>query len=220
MIAMQVLKDITLMGGVGYDSNIYIIDGEVIVDTGTGLFFPEIKEEIDNRFDKKKIRSIVNTHCHYDHTGGNKSFRDWLKAELLVHEEDKKAAESGEGTLSKFFEKTAKVVTMDKALRAGQKIKTKNFSFDVLHTPGHSPGSICLYDRKNKILISGDTLFEDGIGRTDLPGGNKKDMFSSLEKLSKLQINVLLPGHGMPKMSGVNFFIKQMLAQQKQSENF
>jgi len=198
-----------LMGGVGYDSNVYLIDGELIVDTGTGLFFPEMREEIELIYDISKITNIVDTHCHFDHTGGNKKFRDWLKAEVAIHENEKRFLERGICTMAEAFGEKARTVTVDRALKDGDKVKTKNFSFEVIWTPGHTPGSICLYEKKKKILISGDTLFEDGIGSTDFPGSNKEQLYKSLKKLSSLPIDYLLPGHGMPKIGGVNFMIKQ-----------
>jgi len=218
---MQVFNGILLMGGVGYDSNIYLIDGEVIVDTGTGSFFNEIKEEIENcGYNVEKIKTIINTHCHFDHTGGDKKFRDWLKAEIAIGKGDKKAMETGEGTLAEAFGETARSITIDRTLKNGDKIKTKHFEFTVISTPGHTPGSICLYEKNKKILISGDTLFENGIGRTDYPGGDKKEMIKSIKKLSKLDILYLLPGHGMPKMGGVGFLIKQILAGQAEKDYF
>ncbi len=213
---MQVYKGIILMGGVGYDSNIYIVDGELIIDTGTGLFFSEIKEEIENLgYKLDKLKTIINTHAHSDHTGGNKKFRDWLKADVAIHEADRQSIENGKGTMAKEFGLNAKAITVDKALRNGDRVKTKNFSFEVIHTPGHTIGSICLYDKKKKILISGDTLFADGIGRTDMPTGSSEDMHKSLLKLSKHSVTYLLPGHGMPKITGVDFLIKQMINQTK-----
>lgn len=209
---MQICKGFILMGGVGNDSNVYIIDGELVVDTGTGLFFNEMKEEIELMFDITKLKNIVNTHCHFDHTGGDKKFRDWLKAEISAHEADQQSLETGINTLSKIFGETAKTVTVDNVLRNGSIIKTANFSFEIISTPGHTPGSICLYEKKKKLLVSGDTLFENSIGRTDLPGGSQSQMLKSLKKLSKYNIEYLLPGHGMPKIGGVNFLVKQMIA--------
>ncbi|MEK6888193.1 MAG: MBL fold metallo-hydrolase, partial [Candidatus Aenigmatarchaeota archaeon] len=106
---------------------------------------------------------------------------------------------------------TARVMTVDKTLRVGSIINTANFSFGVIPTPGHTPGSICLYDAEKKILISGDTLFETSIGRTDMYGGNQDQLISSLKRLSALSIQYLLPGHGSPKKEGIGFLIKQML---------
>ena len=204
------------MGGVGYDSNVYLIDKELLVDTGSGIFFPQMKEEIINLGIKpRKIKWIVNTHCHFDHTGADKKFRDFCKAKVAIHKADKKALESGDGTLAEMFGQTPRAITVDKTLRDGDKIKTKNFTFEVISTPGHTPGSICLYEKDRGILISGDTLFADGVGRTDLPRGDKKAMKKSIKRLSEVKIKYLLPGHGMPKMSGVEFLIKQILIRMK-----
>jgi len=215
---MQVYKGILLMNGVGFESNMYLIDKEVLVDTGTGLFFPQIRENLINLgIDPKKIKLIVNTHCHFDHVGGDKSFRDLCNAEIAIHESDARALEEGDNdlTLATMFGKKMKSITVDRRLKERDKIKTSNFCFEVIHTPGHTPGSICLYESKKKILISGDTLFSDGIGRSDLPGGDSDLLRESLKKLSKLKITYLLPGHGMPKTGGVNFLLKQILARMK-----
>ncbi len=201
---MVILPGIEIIEGVGNECNIYIIDGEIVVDTGTGDSFPEIKDRIS-----KGIRIIINTHCHFDHTGGNKKFRDRLHAEIAVHEKDKDAVETGQGTLAENFGCTYRTLTVDRKLRNGSAIKTKNFSFEVVHTPGHTPGSICLYDKKKKILISGDTLFGDSIGRTDL-GGSKEQMKKSLDKLCGMSIEYLLPGHGPIKIGGIHFLTRQM----------
>ncbi|MEM7819786.1 MAG: MBL fold metallo-hydrolase [Candidatus Aenigmatarchaeota archaeon] len=214
---MQICKGIEMLGGTGNDSNIYLVDGELLVDTGTGIFFSDIKREIEKKFDINKIMMIVNTHHHFDHTGGNKKFRDWLKANIAIHSADKNALESGK-TLAEFFGEKSKIITADKILKNGTIIKTKNFIFEVVHTPGHTPGSICLYEKNKRILISGDTLFSDGIGRTDLPEGDKDQMLSSLKKLLGYNINFLLPGHGTPKLGGIDFLIKRMIIKLKQED--
>jgi glyoxylase-like metal-dependent hydrolase (beta-lactamase superfamily II) len=130
---------------------------------------------------------------------------------IFIHEKDRKALETGSGTMAELFKERARTVTADKALRHGSVIKTQNFSFRVIHTPGHTPGSICLYDKNYKILVSGDTLFDGAVGRTDFPGGDKGNLMNSLYKLANYPINYLLPGHGAIKVSGVNFNIKQLL---------
>jgi hydroxyacylglutathione hydrolase len=208
---MKVLRGVEIFGGMGNDSNTYILDNEIIVDTGTGSFFPQVKKDIENRVSTKNIHTIVNTHCHFDHSGGNKKFRDWLKAEVAVHTTDKKAVETGLGTMAEMFGETARTMTVDKSLENKEKLKTENFVFEVLHTPGHTAGSICLYEKNYKILVSGDTIFSDGVGRTDLPSGSKKDLQESLKKLSKTEIFYLLPGHGTPKIRGVDFLLRQMI---------
>jgi len=207
---MEIIKGIHVLGGADQDSNIYLIDGEVLIDAGTGLYFSEIKKEIEGISNPDDIRLLVNTHHHFDHTGGDKKFRDWLKCEIAIHNADKNQLESG-NTLAELFGAMPRIVTTDKILRQGLFIKTKNFNFEVLHTPGHTPGSICLFDNAKKILISGDTLFADSIGRTDMPDGSSDEMLESLKKLDTYQINTLLPGHGTPRTSGVEFLIKRMI---------
>jgi hydroxyacylglutathione hydrolase len=208
---MHIYNGIDVLGGIEQEPNIYLIDGELLVDTGTGLMFADMKKEIESRYDYYKIKTIVNTHHHFDHTGGAPKFRNWLKAEILIHMNDKPYLEKGY-TLAEQFNVVPRVTTVDRALKDGSVLKTKNFSFEVVHTPGHTPGSICLYDTDRRILISGDTLFESSVGRTDLPGGDKQKMLESLEKLLNYNIHYLLPGHGPPKVGGVSFHIKQMIA--------
>ena len=209
---MQPIKGIHVWSGSGFDSNVYLVDGELLVDTGTGDFFTEVKNEITTMgVDASQIRTIINTHHHYDHTGGDKKFRDWLKANIAIHVADRAPLEHGE-TLAELFAKSAKSVTADVSLEDGDVIRTKNFNLEIVHTPGHTPGSICLYERKRKFLISGDTLFADGFGRTDYPGGSSEDMKNSLKKIGKLDIQYLFPGHGGIKVGGVEFLIKQILA--------
>jgi glyoxylase-like metal-dependent hydrolase (beta-lactamase superfamily II) len=187
-----------------------------MIDTGTGSYFPVIKENFENSgFNPRTIQTIVDTHCHFDHTGGNKKFRDLCRAKIFIHKADQKALENGHGTMAENFNESPKVVTVDKALREGDVIKTRNYSWKVLSTPGHTPGSICLYDEKRRVLISGDTVFADGIGRTDMQGGDDKAMKESIRKLSGLKVDYILPGHGMPKMNGAEFLFKQILAKMK-----
>ena len=81
-------------------------------------------------------------------------------------------------------------------LHEGDLIDTGDHVLEVMDTPGHTPGGICLYDRANGLLISGDTLFSDGFGRTDFVGGSMTDMRDSLRKLSNIDIRGLFPGHG------------------------
>jgi len=209
---MQVFKNIFLIDGVDYDSNIYIVDGAIVVDAGTGNFFKEIKDEIKNLgLDPVKLKTLINTHAHFDHVGGNKKFKDWLGIRIMAYQSDAKQIEQGE-VLSELFKTKFEKVSVDSVLHEGDVLKTKNFSFEVIHTPGHTPGSICLYEKSKGILISGDTVFSDGIGRTDLPGGSPRDMANSLKRLSKLKINYIFPGHGSVRTEKIGALFKQVLS--------
>lgn len=185
---MKKINDIIIIEGIGFDSNVYIFN-DVIVDTGTGenikYLFNSLKKA---GFTSGDLSLIVNTHCHFDHVGGNRYF----DAKIAIHKEDADALENGDGvvTLAYMFGKSIEEMKVDFHLNEGDKIH----GFEVIHTPGHTQGSICLYDGEN--LISGDTVFANGsFGRVDV-GGDLKMMKGSLEMLSKLDIQYLLPGHG------------------------
>jgi hydroxyacylglutathione hydrolase len=207
---MEFFKGVHIIPGLAQDSNVYVIDNEIIVDTGTGEFFHDIRKDIEGSVEFKRLKLIVNTHYHYDHTGGDKKFRDWLHVPTVMHAADRDMVERGK-TLAESFGQSAKVFTLDTDIKEGDVINTENFHLLVLHTPGHSAGSICLYEPEKKMLFSGDTIFENAIGRTDLPGGNYNELKDSLEKLDRYNIQYMFPGHGPPKIGGVNFLIKKML---------
>ena len=193
---MEIFKGVRILPGLDADSNIYIIDNEVLIDTGTGEYFHSNRKDIEGVMDPKRLKLIVNTHYHFDHCGGNKKFRDWLHIPIAAHPADKELIESGQ-TLAESFGKTSKIVTVDVGLIDGDVIRTENFRLQVLHTPGHSSGSICLFEPEKKILISGDTLFDKRIfGRTDLPTSEPLMLMQSIIKLSrKCEYEHLCPGH-------------------------
>ncbi len=185
---MEKINDVAFIEGKGYDSNIYVA-GDIIIDTGTGenkkYVFSEILKAGINPAD---ISTILNTHCHFDHVGGNSLF----SGDIMIHEEDAEALESGDSmaTAAYMFGKSTEPTKIAKKLQEGDKVA----DFEVIHTPGHTRGGICLFD--GEILISGDTVFANGgIGRMDI-GGSYEDMISSLEKLQKISAEYLLPGHG------------------------
>jgi hydroxyacylglutathione hydrolase len=140
------------------------------------------------------IKMIVNTHCHVDHTAGNKEMQDATGAPLAIHEADAEAlVHQNQGMLAMFGadpSPRAKILLKD-----GDKITFGKESVEVIHTPGHTPGGICLY--WPGYVITGDTLFVQGVGRTDLPGGS----FTVLENSIRTRLfalpddTVVLPGH-------------------------
>lgn len=209
---MKLTPDIFLIDGAESDSNMFCINSELLVDCGTGFFVELTLDQMaEYGLDPKKIKTIVITHAHFDHCGGLKEWKRITKANVLVHEKDREALEKGKGTHSEHFETEYEPVKADKTLKEGDTIKAGKYSFEVIHTPGHTPGGICLWDKKNKILVSGDTLFLDGTGRTDLEGGNQTELKKSLAKIKKLgDIDILLPGHGAPA-SRMNIYAKDAI---------
>ncbi|MBM3303880.1 MAG: MBL fold metallo-hydrolase [Candidatus Aenigmarchaeota archaeon] len=193
--------DIVLLQVSGTDSNIYII-GDHAVDSGTGLNFTRMYQLLKAaQIDPKSIKVVVNTHTHYDHVGGNGYF---LNAKTAMHEADAPALENADAEMCMvdYFDGKLKPRSVDAKLKDGDRLSIGGYNFQVLHTPGHTPGSICLYDASKKILISGDIIFADGIGRIDVPGGDPDAMQVSLDALAKLKVDKILPGHGEPVQSG------------------
>lgn len=128
------------------------------------------------------IKYIINTHCHEDHVNGNRKMKELSGAVIAIHEAESKY-------LRHFFPPEA-----DMKLNDSDTINLGKVSVSVLHTPGHSPGSICLMVGNN--LFTGDTLFVGSCGRTDLPGGDDSEFRKTMNKLKNLSDSITVnPGH-------------------------
>lgn len=140
------------------------------------------------------IRQIVNTHSHVDHISGNAEMKKKTGAAIVIHEEDADMLVSTPGMVLKMFGAEPSPPA-DTIVKDGDVIAAGKVSLKVLHTPGHTPGGICLYTEG--YVFTGDTLFVGGVGRTDLPGGSWKTLLTSLkEKVLVLpDETVVLPGH-------------------------
>jgi len=175
------------------DSNVFIIEDEttVMIDSGMGM------TEWVLEFVEKKglaIHTLINTHCHVDHIGGNRFFPD---ARIYAHELDAPDIEKGtHKTLWQFGFQAPLKFPVARYLREGDSVQTGDYTLEVIHTPGHTEGSISLYERERKILFSGDCVFDMGIGRMDFPTGNPQQMKESLNRLLTLDIETILSGHG------------------------
>ncbi len=153
---------------------------------------------------KLKVVQLINTHCHLDHIFGNKFIAETFSLELFIHPNE-------EQVLS-FAPQTGKMygVPVDNYdgqlhfLNHGDIVKLGADEMKVLLTPGHSPGSICLYSKDDNFVIGGDVLFRDSIGRSDLPGGNHATLLESIkEHLFTLPNDTeVYPGHGQATSIG------------------
>lgn len=139
---------------------------------------------------------ILNTHGHIDHIGANRDMKERFNIPLRIHSLDSPMLGETQQSELSFFLQASTSPPADSFFEEGDKIEIGKFSLDVIHTPGHSPGSVSFVG--DGFLLSGDTLFCQGVGRTDLPGGNWEEMVSSVKnKIFTLpEEMVVLPGHG------------------------
>ncbi len=192
--------EIHQIGGMGLDSNIYLIIDKVVtlIDAGTGRNFEAVKQNLgDLGLKPGDIKLLINTHCHYDHTGGD---LDFLKggSEIAIHEFEADLLRKGDRlvTMAHFFGEDLAPLNVARELREGDRISLGDSVLEVIHTPGHTHGGICLYEPSLKALFSGDTVFCGDIGRTDLPTSDGSELANSLHRLAKLKLERLYPGHG------------------------
>lgn len=207
MVSMEIHQ----IGGIGYDSNMYLIIDEVIalIDAGTGQNFKIVRRNLEQLGLKPSdIKLLINTHCHFDHTGGD---LDFLKAgcEIAIYESEADLLRKGDRhvTMAHLFGAHPEPLQVTQELREGSKIELGKSVLEVIHTPGHTQGSICLYEPRLGALFSGDTVFYGDVGRTDLPTGSYRDLAQSLKRLAELKPKSLYPGHGPSADDGADELI-------------
>lgn len=174
---------------VSFDSNIYYIKPlNLIIDSGNFQEKAIIEKELSSFVDLSTIKIVIFTHFHYDHIGNFNLFPNAKyyahKDEIAYFEKDKEGAVLNTVILKKF---TPKIINISR-LKLPER-------YQIIHTPGHTCGSICILDTQKKVLFSGDTVFYDGHGRTDLPNSCPQKMEESLDLIADLDFETLCPGH-------------------------
>ncbi len=163
----------------------------IAIDTATPSL-AWIRETLETR--GWSLRLIVSTHGHWDHMGDNAALAEHTGADIAVHPADRHRLTNPEPLFAP-FEIVPCVPAVE--LAEGGEIRFGDIRLRVLHTPGHTEGSVCLLAADDGLLFSGDTLFQGGWGRVDLPGGSADEMAASIARLTELEDPVqVLPGHG------------------------
>jgi glyoxylase-like metal-dependent hydrolase (beta-lactamase superfamily II) len=178
-----------------WETNAYLVwDGRspdaMVLDPGMGAARPLMERVVANGL---RLHVIANSHGHIDHVFDNAPLVRESGAPLAIHPDD---AYRLEGRNNYGFEVERSVATRD--LHEGEQLRIGDLVFDILHTPGHTEGSVCLYEEQRGLLLSGDVLFAGTYGRTDLPGGNDEQMVASLARVAREIPGAVrvLPGHG------------------------
>ena len=180
-----------------FDCNTYVIAGDpgIIIDPGATMFLPSLLDSLHkDGIDPEDIDIITNTHLHGDHCWANEAFKELAGAKITIHPVQKEFYGVTVIETSRFFGLQPVDFEEDSCLDS-DRLSAGDMEFDIIHSPGHSPDSICFYCQKDRILVCGDVVFSQNTGRVDLPGGNAAELIQSIEALSQLEIEYLLPGH-------------------------
>jgi len=202
------MKVITLQFN-AFSENTYIVFDEtkeaVIIDPGCNIEseYARMKEVLKNQ--QLKPIAVVNTHLHIDHIFGVDYMKKEYKVELWANEKDSYLLNNAKETAKMFGFNFEKVPTIDKNISEKDEIAFGNSVLKILEVPGHTPGHLAFFSENDKFVITGDVLFKDTIGRTDLPGGDLDVLLNSIRtKLLTLGDDfAVLPGHGLATNIGV-----------------
>ncbi|NJE79592.1 MBL fold metallo-hydrolase [Thermococcus sp. GR4] len=208
IIPIEIPPHTVMLRGISWDSNVYLLrDGEeaLVIDTGTGVNWHVYTEIWKKEGYLQGIKRVIifNTHEHFDHVGGNLILRHYFEnkgMEVLfaAHEVTARALEKGDDyiILAYSYGRRFEAHSVDIKLKDGDTLRIGSLKLELIHTPGHTAGSSCLYEPEEKLMFTGDTVFKGTVGRTDLPTGSGWQLQESLEKLLEFDVSFGLPGHG------------------------
>lgn len=206
---LKVVKFTFYMFGI----NTYVVfdpDGKEAVIIDPGMSRPEEFDAMEKFIKREnlKVTHLINTHLHIDHAIADKWVMDKYNVPLEAHSADLPLGRGLKQQAMMFGIGNVEVkVEVGHELKEGDIIKIGSGELEVLHVPGHSPGSICLYDKKDGFVIVGDTLFQGSIGRTDLMGGNHRQLVDAIKNklLTLPKETEVYSGHGDPTTIGIEW---------------
>jgi hydroxyacylglutathione hydrolase len=206
------MVEVHKVSGAAFDGNVYLVMDEKPILVDAGMMAGPTLKNIKKFIDPAKIELIVLTHCHHDHSGAAPALKEATGAKLLLSEKEAGCVGDDLATVAYLFGQQAPEYRVDESLKEGMVLDIGKWKLEVMETPGHSLGSLCLYERNEKVLFSGDTVFPDGnIGRTDMMGGNTSELVRSIERLTKLDVKTMYPGHMEITSQDVNRQIQMSL---------
>ena len=183
-----------------FSVNLHLVEAErpVLVDAGTGRDHPRIARTVREILKDRRLEAILLTHRHFDHVGGVRDIVLEFRADAFASQEEADALRAGDAVTTGALTFGAEFGPLPvRVFSYGQAIDLGDAKLEVLHTPGHTSGHVCLYDRGSRTLLSGDCVFTGGsVGRWDLPTGDYGQLVASLERLRELEVANLYPGHG------------------------
>lgn len=195
------------------ENNCYIIEDE----NNHEAFVTDPGDEPDRIIDliqehEVKVKYIICTHAHFDHIAAITELKEATRAHIVIHKDDLDLYENAPKQALLWGFETDPLPKPDSLVQEGDTINIGDLQFTVFHTPGHSPGGICIYG--NNIIVTGDTLFAGSVGRTDLSGGDISQLRKSFKRLMTLPDDTkVLPGHGPETTIGrekaENFFTSE-----------
>ena len=185
-----------------FSENTYVVFDEtceaVIIDPG--CYERDEQAELDDFIldNKLQVKFLLNTHCHIDHVLGNYHVKEKYKVPLLIHSVEEKVLRTVKTYAPNYGFALYQETLPDRFINEGELFLFGKTKWQILFLPGHSPGHVAFYDATQKVVFSGDVLFDGSIGRTDLPGGNFETLIDSIhQKLFVLPDDIIIySGHG------------------------
>ncbi len=192
---------VTSMTFNAFQENTYIIsDGEEAIILDPGCHSVSEQQQLSSKIDNLGVvvKHCVNTHCHLDHIFGNKYVVDLYGVELIMHKGELPLLRQAPMIANMYGLSIEPSPEPNRFLSHGDTFTFAHTEFEVLLTPGHSPASISFYNKKEGYVLAGDVLFQNSVGRTDLPGGDQATLFQSIKEhyLSMPDEVIVYPGHG------------------------